>query len=116
MTFFQFGNRVLDTGNHIGNVLVGQTRMHGQIGFPFVEEFGGNGALVGIVAHAAQAGEVEGGLIVQNGLDAFFLIEDLHEFVAAGPSFFSFTQISLDVIYISVLFSIRLPSSRTTAK
>ncbi len=83
VTLAELRDGVLDAVDHVLDVLVGEARMHREIHFALVEELGRDRALIGIVAHAAQAGEVEGRLIMQNGLDAFFLIQGLHEFITA---------------------------------
>ena len=51
MTLADFRSGVFDAFDHVLNVLFGQTRMHGQVHFAFVEEFRRDRALVGIVAH-----------------------------------------------------------------
>ena len=56
MTLTHFGSSIADTGNGIFDVLLGKTGMHGDVEFPFVEEFTGFGALIGIIAHAFETG------------------------------------------------------------
>ena len=66
MPFTDFGSGIFDTFDGIGDILLSQTRMHRDVEFAFVEEFTGFRALVRIITHAFQAGEVERRLIVEN--------------------------------------------------
>ena len=82
MSLADFGCRILDPFDHVMNILIGQAGMHRKVGFPFVEEFRCDRTLIGIISHSAQTGKVEGGLIMKDRLDPFFLIQNLHEFIS----------------------------------
>ena len=100
MTLTDFGSGIADTIDGIFNVLFGKTGMHGDVEFPFVEEFTGFGALIGIIAHAFETGEVEGGLIVENTLHAFFFVENTHEFIAGAAQFLFINADGVEVVTV----------------
>ena len=76
---------VLDALDGVVDLLLGEPRVHRDVELAVVEELVRARALVRIVAHALEAREVVGRLVVEDALHAFLLVEDLHELVTRAP-------------------------------
>ena len=100
MPFADCGSGSFDTFDGIDDILFGQTRVHRDVEFAFVEEIAGFRALIRIVTEVFETGEVESRLIVQNTLHAFFFIKDTHEFITAAAEFFFIDANGIEVIAV----------------